>query len=111
MMALVVALAGVAAYLALRHIGDPVAGRWIHMVGVYNGKRMRLYVDGVEIGSQRLTGKIQVDDNPVTIGGEENASESRVVDGEFDGQIDEVRIYNRALNRREIKALFEQQSS
>jgi hypothetical protein len=68
---------------------------------------MRLYIDGVEIGSQPLTGRILVDDNPVTIGGEENGSESRVVDGEFDGRIDEVRLYNRALSAAEIQAIYQ----
>ena len=79
------------------YTGVPEAGRWIHMAGVYNGKKMHLYVDGERIGSQEQSGKIQVDDNPVTIGGEENGAESLVVDGEFDGRIDEVRLYNRAL--------------
>ncbi len=93
------------------YTGTPVSGRWIHMAGVYNGKAMRLYVDGVKIGNRKQTGKIQVDDNPVTIGAEENGTESRIVDGEFNGQIDEVRIYNRALSGNEIKAIFEQPSS
>ncbi len=66
----------------------------------YRGKVRRvkiLYIDGVEIGTQSLTGTIRVDNNPVTIGGEENGSAPQVVDGEFEGLIDEVRIYNRAL--------------
>ena len=69
---------------------------------------MHLYVDGERIGSQEQSGKIQVDDNPVTIGGEENGTESLVVDGEFDGRIDEVRLYNRALGPSQIKAIFKQ---
>lgn len=93
------------------YIGSPVYGRWIHMTGVYDGKTMRLYIDGVEIGSREQTGDIQVDGNPVTIGAEENGPESRIVDGEFDGQIDEVRIYNRALSPTEIKAIFERPPS
>ncbi len=87
------------------YTGTPVAGRWIHLAGVYDGRLMRLFLNGTEIGRQRQSGSIQVDDNPVTIGAEENGAESLVVDGEFDGQIDEVRIYNRALNAPEIRAL------
>jgi hypothetical protein len=89
------------------YTGTPASNRWIHMAGVYDGSIMRLYIDGVEIGSQPLTGRILVDDNPVTIGGEENGSESRVVDGEFDGRIDEVRLYNRALSAAEIQAIYQ----
>ncbi|MCG8361879.1 MAG: LamG domain-containing protein, partial [Pseudanabaenales cyanobacterium] len=65
------------------------------------------YIDGVEIGTQALSGSIRVDDNPVTIGGEENGSTPQVVDGEFAGLIDEVRIYNRALDATEVFEVFE----
>jgi hypothetical protein len=90
------------------YTGTPASNRWIHMAGTYDGSLIRLYVDGVEIGSQPLTGKIQVDGNPVTIGGEENGAVSQVVDGEFDGRIDEVRLYNRALSAAEIREVYQQ---
>ena len=87
--------------------GTPENNRWIHMAGTYDGSIMRLYIDGVEIGTQALSGSIRVDDNPVTIGGEENGSTPQVVDGEFAGLIDEVRIYNRALDATEVFEVFE----
>ena len=86
--------------------GLAASHRWIHMAGVYDGEWMTLYVDGVVIGRRRQTGMIHVDDNPLTIGAEENGPESHVVDGEFQGQIDEVRLYNRALGPSEIKAIW-----
>ena len=49
-------------------------------------------------------------DNPVTIGGEENGAQPLVVDGEFDGRIDEVRLYNRALSAAEIQTIYQQPS-
>ena len=88
------------------YAGTPASDRWIHMAGVYDGTIMRLYIDGEEIGSQAQTGKIRVDDNPVTIGGEENGAEPHIVDAEFEGLIDEVRIYNRALNSAAIEAIY-----
>lgn len=90
--------------------GTPDNNRWIHLAGIYDGSTMRLYVDGIEIGSRTLTGNIRVDDNPVTIGGEENGSAPQVVDGEFEGLIDEVRIYNRALDAFEIREIFNLES-
>ncbi len=105
------------------YAGTPASSRWIHMAGTYDGNLMRLYVDGVEIGSRSLAGQVQVatclnwepdgggpcvTDNPVTIGGEENGPQSRVVDGEFNGRIDEVRLYNRALSPAEIVAIYQQ---
>ena len=107
------------------YAGTPDSNRWIHVAGTYDGSRMRLYVDGVEIGSKPLAGQVQVNtclsweppggvcvtDNPVTIGGEENGSLPRVVDGEFDGRIDEVRLYNRALSAAEILTIYQQPPS
>lgn len=87
--------------------GTPEDNRWIHMAGTYDGSIMRLYIDGVEIGTQSLNGNIRVDDNPVTIGGEENGPTPQVVDGEFEGLIDEVRIYVRALDATEIREIYE----
>jgi hypothetical protein len=86
--------------------GTPDNNRWIHLAGTYDGSIMRLYVDGIEIGSRPLSGIIRVDDNAVTIGGEENGPAPQVVDGEFEGLIDEVRIYNRALSASEIREVF-----
>jgi hypothetical protein len=91
--------------------GDPITGQWIHMVGTYDGQSMRLYVDGKEIGNRPLSGKIRVDDNPITIGGEENGPVPQDVENGFDGYIDDVRFYNRALNQGEVEALYELHSS
>jgi len=86
--------------------GVPDINRWIHLAGTYDGRTMRLFVDGIEIDNRSLTGNIRVDNNPVTIGGEENGADLQVVDGEFEGLIDEVRIYDRALNASEIREIF-----
>ncbi len=75
------------------------------MVGTYDGSMMRLYVDGVQIGSSPLTGNILVDSNPVTIGAGENYGEGTPLGDRFNGLIDEVRIYNRALSATEVKNL------
>ena len=87
--------------------GTPDDNRWIHLAGTYDGAVMRLYVDGTEIATAAITGRIRVDDNPVTIGGEENGPDPQVVDGEFEGLVDEVRIYNRVLEPADIRTIFE----
>lgn len=87
--------------------GTPDHNRWIHLAGTYDGAVMRLYVDGTEIATAAITGRIRVDDNAVTIGGEENGPDPRVVDGEFEGLVDEVRIYNRVLEPADIRTIFE----
>ena len=79
--------------------------RWIHMAGSYDGRLMRLYIDGQEIGQRSLTGNINLDpDRPLTVGIEENGG-GHVPENPFDGRIDEIRIYDRALGADEIAAL------
>jgi thiol-disulfide isomerase/thioredoxin len=76
------------------------AGQWHHVACVYDGKRMRIYVDGVLDVSIRQTGPIATNNFPVCIG------ENIELTGRcWHGLIDDVRIYNRALSENEIAAL------
>jgi hypothetical protein len=71
---------------------------WTHLATTYDGATLRLYVNGMEVGSQTGGGSIQVSTGRLRIGG-------HAVWGEwFAGRIDEVRIYNRALSPAEIQA-------
>ncbi len=81
-------------------------GRWHHVSSTYDGKVGKLYVDGVEIKQAKAKNRGPIPRNhwDLCIG-------NSVVDygtGEFlgfDGLIDEVRIYNRALSAEEIQTL------
>jgi hypothetical protein len=79
--------------------------RWHHIAATYDGKTLRCYIDGVEKSRPATSpGPLKKSTWDLCIG-------NSVVDygtGEFlayDGLIDEVRIYNRALTTDEIKAL------
>jgi hypothetical protein len=90
-------------------------GRWHHVAGAYDGKEGRIYVDGVECA--RKTFRINGEDRPMPANRRPGALSKNTwnlcvgnsVDDEvvmaFDGMIDEVRIYNRALSADEIKLL------
>jgi hypothetical protein len=85
-----------------RAIGD---GRWHHVAGTYDGEMKRLYVDGEpKQAKAERPGPLIKNNWDICIG-------NSVVDygtGEFlafDGLIDEVRVYNRALSAEEIKRL------
>lgn len=74
------------------------SGGWQHVAGVYDGNTIRMYVDGVLQGQTRdLTGDIEPHSNNFifTIG--RDATLRR-----FRGNIDEVRVFNRAMNAGEI---------
>ncbi|RLI81095.1 hypothetical protein DRP04_06875 [Archaeoglobales archaeon] len=76
-------------------------GNWHFVVGVYDGEYIRLYVDGVEETKRGLTSvTLNANNEHVIVGSSKGV-------GEFwNGIIDEVRIYNRALSENEIKMLY-----
>ena len=85
-------------------IVQPPANEWHHIVAAYNGSLMQLYVDGVEKLSSVATGSIPYDTNPVLIGADSNQAD-HTPDAGWNGTIDGVLIYNRALSQAEITAL------
>jgi len=73
--------------------------QWTHLATTYDGTTLRVYVNGVQVGSLAAAGNIASSTGAVTIGGNN-------VWGEFfAGAIDDVRIYNRALSAAEINTL------
>jgi hypothetical protein len=90
-------------------VSDPVleAGVFAHIAATWDGSMMRLYKDGVEIASQEKAGTaVAVDPNiSVAIGSQPSdafASDPSHVVKFFDGLIDDVRIYDRALSEGEL---------
>jgi hypothetical protein len=81
-------------------------GRWYHVAATYNGWVARLYVNGKEICNDWTWGAINMPSTPMTIGGYLD-DEGGIVD-ELAGQVDEVRVYNRALSSAELTGLFDQ---
>jgi hypothetical protein len=75
-------------------------GEWVHLVGVYDGTAVRIYVNGVERGSAPQTGNILSYTQPLYVG-------AHGLPGEFArGVIDEVRVYSQALSASQVQALF-----
>jgi len=69
--------------------------QWHHAVFTYEGVTQRLYLDGVERGSKIATGNWSLD---VTDTKYISASSN-----EFNGQIDDVKIYNKARSASQIR--------
>ncbi len=65
---------------------------WTHLASTYDGTTLRLFVNGTQVATKATSGAMAATASPLRIGG-------NAIWGEyFAGQIDEVRIYNRALN-------------
>jgi hypothetical protein len=82
--------------------GVPPIGEWTHLATTYDGSSIKLYFDGVVVFEQAATGDLAVSDGPLFIG---NKHETAPAGDEFNGMMDDIRIYNRALSLSEIKAL------
>jgi hypothetical protein len=66
-------------------------GAWSHLAATYDGTRARIYVNGLLAASQPQTGTLSPSSQPLLIG------------TNWQGIIDEVRVYNRALTLTEIQ--------
>lgn len=79
--------------------------RWYHFVGTYDGATIKIYKDGNLVGSTSVTGNLAVNDVSAKIGTWQGTNYN------FNGQIDEVRIYNYALTQEQIKLLYNENSA
>ena len=78
--------------------GQPAAiGRWQHVAATYDGSTARIYLDGTLAATSTFTGNVG-DSNSWRIG-----AYGSPAGGFFQGLIDNVRIYGRALSASEIQ--------
>ncbi|MEA3224943.1 MAG: LamG-like jellyroll fold domain-containing protein, partial [Planctomycetota bacterium] len=80
----------------------PPLGEWTHLAATYDGSAMKLYFNGEIVAEMDASGDISTSDEPLIIG---NKHETAPGGDEFNGILDDVRIYNRALSHSEIKKL------
>jgi hypothetical protein len=74
----------------------PTIGGWQHVAATYDGSVARFYVDGVETAARSFTGNVG-DSNTWRIG-----AYGATAGNFFDGLVDNVRVYSRALTASEI---------
>jgi len=84
-----------------KEITSPL-NRWTHFTVVYDGSTETVYhyQDGVLVGSESIINLIMPTNNNNAIGAYVSS------DGQFNGSIDEVRIFDRALSHEEITCLW-----
>ncbi len=76
-------------------------GKWHHIAGVFDGTRLQLYIDGVLEAAKAAAKSIDVSNYNVCIG-----ANAQVPGREWNGLIDDVRIYNYALSQAEIVSVM-----
>jgi len=80
-------------------------GRWVHLVGTFDGKTMRIYVDGQEQGAMERPGQVKPNAFHLCLGNYELKHAAHFV-----GLLDEVKMYDRALTAEEVRDHSRKQS-
>jgi hypothetical protein len=81
--------------------GNLALDTWLHAAAVYDGSTMRLYLDGVEVGTAAKSGSIDAAVAGVMVGA--NPPDAYAP---FKGWIDDVRIYNTGLDAAAVQAVM-----
>jgi len=80
---------------------------WSFVVGTYDGANAKLYINGVLKNTNSGSGLIPTNTLPLRIGAGNETSSLHP----FDGKIDDVHIYNRALTGPDLETLYAYESS
>jgi N-acyl-D-amino-acid deacylase len=75
--------------------------QWCHVAGTYDGSTVSVYINGTLVGAGGASGQLVPSQNPINFGRDPSGNGRS-----YSGLIDEVRIYNRALNQLEIYAIY-----
>jgi len=76
--------------------------KWHHVALTYeSGKRVCFYCDGVQIGNRKASRDLPPNNNSLVIG-----YDPFDCDEYFEGDMDDVRLFNRALSEKEIQELY-----
>lgn len=74
-------------------------GRWVHVAGVADGAELRLYQDGARVATLARRGRLRAPNGPLTLGNFAVGHRAH-----FQGLLDEVKLWRRALTDEEIAA-------
>jgi hypothetical protein len=85
-------------------------GQWYHLVGTWNSSSVNLYIDGEPDSSAANPSGVSAPDTSgsLQIGAQITETDGSKKNYGFDGSIDEVAIYDYALNATEVEQLYNQ---
>lgn len=78
-------------------------GQWHYAVVTYDGTTLRLYIDGLQVGTLSTSGAVpdNTGTQPLRIG-----ANSQTQNSFFAGSVDEVRVWNKALSAQEVSDAY-----
>jgi len=79
-------------------LGPNSLNQWTHIVSIYDGINMSIYINGVLANSKNNPGSIAGFDSGFSLGGHQATY--------WTGSIDQLYIYNRALSQAEVTQLY-----
>ena len=79
--------------------------RWYHTATSFDGNTLKLFIDGVKVAETNANLELNSSVTDLTIGQEHQANGHWYL---FNGKLDEMTYWNRALNEEEIQAVYNQ---
>ncbi|MCP4256562.1 MAG: LamG domain-containing protein [Planctomycetes bacterium] len=81
-------------------------GTWYHIAGTYDGSSITVFINGLSIKSEQVSGSLYIDQSDLFIG----KGDPEFSSGEyFHGELDEIRIWNIARPQEKIQAAMSTQ--
>jgi hypothetical protein len=78
---------------------------WTHVASTYNGSTLTVWINGWRAGSRAITGRTCSNNRPLSVGAK-NDPAGGLLEAFWDGRLDDIRIYWRALSGTEIRGLL-----
>ena len=79
--------------------GASPVNTWTHLATTYDGATLRVFANGAQVATRNQTGTIRTSTSPLRFGGN-----GAWLDEFFQGRLDEIRIYDRALTAAQISS-------
>ena len=79
-------------------------GIWTHLAATHDGTTARIYVNGSQVTSQNSSDVFKADTSKLTICGNQNDASGTIAE-RWNGLVDDLQLYNRALTATEIASL------
>lgn len=81
--------------------GNTTTGSYVHLVGVFDGSSIEMYVDGASVGTDTNISSIDHANLPISAG-----ADADVNNRYFEGDVDHADLYSKALTATEVSNLY-----